>query len=166
MFTLSTHIELPIAHRLPGAYSGLCVGNISKDGKENFPKDNLGIIHGHNYNVTFQVSTNKMNNDFMVMDFKQIKKIIHEEMDQYDHSLILKDGDALIDFYKKEYEKRGIDITKTRLFIWKQAPTAEYMAYYWYQIFIKKFKEVGIDVTKLAITVEETSHNSVTYTEE
>ena len=23
MFTLSTHIELPIAHRLPGAYSGL-----------------------------------------------------------------------------------------------------------------------------------------------
>lgn len=166
MFTLSTHIELPIAHRLPGAYSGLCVGNVSKDGKENFPKDNLGIIHGHNYNVTFQVSTNKMNNDFMVMDFKQIKKIIHEEMDRYDHSLILKDGDALIDFYKKEYEKRGIDITKTRLFIWKQAPTAEYMAYYWYQIFIKKFKEVGIDVTKLTITVEETSYNSVTYTEE
>lgn len=29
MFTLSTHIELPIAHRLPEAYSGLCVGNIS-----------------------------------------------------------------------------------------------------------------------------------------
>lgn len=166
MFTLSTHIELPIAHRLPGAYSGLCVGNVSKDGKEKFPKDDLGIIHGHNYNVTFQVSTNKMNDDFMVMDFKQIKKIIHEEMDQYDHSLILKEGDALIDFYKKEYEKRKIDINKTRLFIWKQAPTAEYMAYYWYQIFIKRFKEVGIDVAKLAITVEETSHNSVTYTED
>lgn len=31
MFTLSTHIELPIAHRLPGAYSGLCVGNVSRD---------------------------------------------------------------------------------------------------------------------------------------
>lgn len=166
MFTLSTHIELPIAHRLPGAYSGLCVGNVSRDEKEKFPKDDLGMIHGHNYNITFQVSTNKMNDDFMVMDFKQIKKVIHEEMDQYDHSLILKEGDALIDFYKNEYEKRGIDINKTRLFIWKQAPTAEYMAYYWYQVFIKKFKEVGIDVTKLSITVEETSHNSVTYTED
>lgn len=166
MFTLSTHIELPIAHRLPGAYSGLCVGNVSRDEKIKFLKDNLGIIHGHNYNITFEVSTDKMNEDFMVMDFKQIKKIIHEEMDQYDHSLILKDGDALIEFYKSEYEKRDIDINTTRLFIWDQAPTAEYMAYYWYQIFMKKFKEAGIDVNKLAITVEETSHNSVTYTDD
>ena len=166
MFTLSTHIELPIAHRLPGAYSGLCVGNVSKDEKETFPKDNLGLIHGHNYVITFKVSTNKMNEDFMVMDFKKVKKIIHEEMDQYDHSLILKEGDALIDFYKSEYSKRDIDINKTRLFIWKQAPTAEYMAYYWYQIFKKKFIDAGIDVSKLVIQVEETSHNSVEYTED
>ena len=166
MFTLSTKIELPIAHRLPGAYSGLCVGNVSKDEKETFPKDNLGLVHGHNYFVTFKISTNKMNEDFMVMDFKKVKKIIHDEMDQYDHSLILKEGDALIDFYKSEYSKRDIDINKTRLFIWKQAPTAEYMAYYWYQIFKKKFIDAGIDVSKLVIQVEETSHNSVTYTED
>ena len=117
MFTLSTFIELPIAHRLPGAYSGLCVGNVSRDEKTIFPKDNVGIVHGHNYNITFEVSTNKMNQDFMVMDFKKIKKIIHEEMDQYDHSLILKEGDALINFYKKEYEDRNITINQTRLFI-------------------------------------------------
>lgn len=166
MFTLSTHIELPIAHRLPGAYSGLCVGNVSRDGKEIFPKDELGMIHGHNYNITFEVSTNKMNEDFMVMDFKKIKKIIHEEMDQYDHSLILKDGDALIEFYKKQYAKRNVDINKTRLFIWKQAPTAEYMSYYWYNRFKELFIKAGIELTKLNITVEETSHNSVTYTED
>lgn len=166
MFTLSTKIELPIAHRLPGAYSGLCVGNVSKDEKETFPKDNLGLVHGHNYFVTFKISTDKMNEDFMVMDFKKVKKIIHEEMDQYDHSLILKEGDALIDFYKSEYSKRDIDINKTRLFIWKQAPTAEYMAYYWYQVFKKKFIDAGIDVSKLIIQVEETSHNSVEYTED
>ena len=166
MFTLSTKIELPIAHRLPGAYSGLCVGNVSKDEKETFPKDNLGLVHGHNYFVTFKISTDKMNEDFMVMDFKKVKKIIHEEMDQYDHSLILKEGDALIDFYKSEYSKRDIDINKTRLFIWEQAPTAEYMAYYWYKVFKKKFIDVGIDVSKLVIQVEETSHNSVEYTED
>lgn len=166
MFTLSTHIELPIAHRLPGAYSGLCVGNISRDGKESFPKDDLGMIHGHNYNITFEVSTDKMNEDFMVMDFKKIKKIIHEEMDQYDHALILKEGDALIDFYKEEYAKRNIDIAKTRLFVWTQAPTAEYMAYYWYHRFKELFTKVGINLTKLSIRVEETSHNSVTYTED
>lgn len=166
MFTLSTKIELPIAHRLPGAYSGLCVGNVSKDEKETFPKDNLGLVHGHNYFVTFKISTNKMNEDFMVMDFKKVKKIIHEEMDQYDHSLILKEGDALIDFYKSEYSKRDIDINKTRLFIWEQAPTAEYMSYYWYKVFKKKFIDAGIDVSKLVIQVEETSHNNVEYTED
>lgn len=165
MFTLSTFIELPIAHRLPGAYSGLCVGNVSRDEKTLFPKDDLGIIHGHNYNITFEVSTNKMNEDFMVMDFKKIKKIIHEEMDQYDHSLILKAGDALIDFYNKQYENRNIDLNQTRLFIWDQAPTAEYMAYYWYHIFIDRFKKEGLEVDKLTITVEETAHNSVRYTE-
>ena len=166
MFTLSTNIELPIAHRLPGAYSGLCVGNVSRDEKEEFPKDNFGLIHGHNYFVTFEISTDKMNEDFMVMDFKKVKKLIHEEMDQYDHSLILKEGDALIDFYKTEYTKRNVDINKTRLFIWKQAPTAEYMAYYWYQVFKKKFTDAGIEVSKLVIQVEETSHNSVEYTED
>lgn len=166
MFTLSTYIELPIAHRLPGAYSGLCVGNVSRDEKEVFPKDNFGLVHGHNYNITFKVSTNVLNEDFMVLDFKKIKKIIHEEMDKYDHSLILKEGDLLIDFYKSEYLKRDIDINITRLFIWKEAPTAEYMSYYWYKIFMNRFKEVGLDICKLEITVEETSHNSVTYTED
>lgn len=165
MFTLSTHIELPIAHRLPGAYSGLCVGNVSRDGLVKFPKDDLGTVHGHNYNITFKVSTNKMNDDFMVMDFKQIKKIIHDEMDQYDHSLILKEGDALIDFYKKEYAERGINLDQTRIFVWDTAPTAEYMAYYWHQVFKKKFADAGLEVDKLSITVEETAHNSVEYTE-
>ncbi len=166
MFTLSTHIELPIAHRLPGAYSGLCVGNISRDETETFPKDELGMVHGHNYNITFKVSTDKMNDDYMVMDFKAIKKIIHEEMDKYDHSLILKEGDALIDFYKEGYEKRGVPLEKTRLYIWKEAPTAEFMAYLWFHTFKDLFAKNGIELTHLAITVEETSKNSVTYEED
>lgn len=165
MFTLSTNIELPIAHRLPEAYSGLCVGNVSRDEKEVFPKDNIGIIHGHNYIITFDISTNEMNKDFMVMDFKEVKKIIKEEMNKYDHSLILKRGDILIEFYKKEYDKRNIDLNKTRLYIWEEAPTAEYMAYKWYYTFHELFKNAGIKLSKLVITVEETSHNKVSYTE-
>lgn len=165
MFTLQTHIELPIAHRLPDAYSGLCVGNVSRDGNTIFNNADLGIIHGHNYNITFYISSNSVNSDFMVMDFKQVKSIIHSEMDKYDHALILKKGDKLIDIYTNEYAHNNIDIRDTRLYIWEEAPTAEYMAYYWYKIFMNKFKEAGINVNKLAITVEETSHNSVTYTE-
>lgn len=145
MFTLSTFIELPIATKIEG-----------------FHKQPTG----HNYNITFKVSTDKMNEDFMVMDFKKIKKIIHEEMDKYDHSLILKEGDALIDFYKEGYEKRGIPLEKTRLYIWKEAPTAEFMAYLWFHTFKDLFAKNGIELTHLAITVEETSKNSVTYEED
>lgn len=158
MYTLSTHIELPIAHRLPGAYSGLCVGNVSRDEKDVFPKDDFGMVHGHSYHITFKVSTNKMNDDYMVIDFKAIKKIIHEEMDKYENALILKKGDALLEYYKQNPEE-GLKIFK-----WNQAPTAEYMSYLWWTVFDKKFKEKGIDVEKLEITVEETSHNSVSYT--
>ena len=158
MYTLSTHIELPIAHRLPGAYSGLCVGNVSRDEKDTFPKDDFGIVHGHSYHITFKVSTNKMNDDHMVIDFKAIKKIIHEEMDKYENALILKKGDALLEYYKQNPEE-GL-----KIFEWNQAPTAEYMSYLWWTVFDKKFKEKGIDIEKLEITVEETSHNSVSYT--
>jgi len=165
MFTLSTTIELPIAHRLPEAFSGLCVGNVARDGETTFPKDDMGIVQGHNYFITFDISTEVMNDDFMVMDFKKIKKLIHEHMDQYDHSLILKAGDALIRFYQTEYLRKGVDFTKLRLFVWDVAPTAEYMAYKWYKDFVEIFKQAGIVLSKLVITVEETSHNKVSYTE-
>lgn len=164
MFTLSTNIELPIAHRLTSAYSGLCVGNLDREGNR-LNDDNFGVIHGHNYFITFEISTNEMNKDFMVMDFKKVKKIIHQEMDKYDHSMILKKGDPLIDFYKKEYNKRNIDFNITRVYEWKEAPTAEYMSYKWYNELYKVFSEEGIRISKLAVTVEETSHNKVTYTE-
>ena len=106
-----------------------------------------------------------MNEDFMVMDFKKVKKIIHQEMDQYDHALILKEGDRLISFYKEEYAKREVPLEQTRLFVWKQAPTAEYMAYLWYGVFLSAFRAADISVTRLVVTVEETSHNKVSYTE-
>lgn len=166
MYTLSTTIELPIAHRLPGAYSGLCVGNRGRDETELFPAGDFGFCHGHNYFITFEVSTNTMNKDFMVMDFKQIKKLIHSEMDKYDHSTILKSGDWLIDKYKEECLNRNVDFNNTRLYVWDYAPTAEYMAYKWYQDFKSIFNKAGIKLSKLNIIVEETSHNKVSYTED
>ena len=165
MFTLSTNIELPIAHRLPEAYSGLCVGNVDRQGYVINECPDLKVIHGHNYIVTFDISTNDLNEDFMVMDFKKVKKLIHQEMDRYDHSLILQEDDALVNVYKAEYLANGIDINKIRFYTWKQAPTAEYMAYKWYYDFRRIFESAGIKISKLVITVEETSHNKVSYTE-
>ena len=150
-FTLKTSIELPIAHRLSSAYSGLCVGNIGTDGK---PSEGNPIYHGHNYHVIISVITSSINNDYMVADFKLIKKIIHEYFDQYDHSLILKKGDPLLEFYKD-------NSLNSRLFVWDYNPTAEYMSLLWMQEMKKRLSEIIPDV-KVKICVEETKNNSVT----
>ena len=174
MYTIETSIELPIAHCLyRGAYSGLCCGNVYRDKSSDGEKERyeLGneifpIVHGHNYFIKVSLQSNQFDKNGMVLDFKQLKKIIHNELDQYDHSLILTPDNPLCKAYIKNFKENNIDVGRSRLFIWDENPTAEYMAYYWYQIFINKFKKAGIDVCRLAVTVEETSHNSVTYTED
>lgn len=174
MFTLSTSIELPIAHCLyRGAYSGLCCGNVYRDKTNDGEKEryDLGdkifpIVHGHNYVITVSLQSNQLDKNGMVLDFKHLKKIIHNELDQYDHSLILTPDNPLCKAYIKNFKENNIDVERSRLFIWDENPTAEYMAYYWYQVFKDKFIKEGIKLSKLVIQVEETSHNSVEYTED
>lgn len=173
MYNIETNIELPIAHCLyRGAYSGLCCGNVYRDMTNDGQKEryDLGdkvfpIIHGHNYVVTVSLMSNELDNNGMVVDFKKLKKIIHEEMDQYDHSMILTPDNPLVDAYKKNFEENGVDLERSRLFIWSENPTAEYMAKKWYNDLKFAFALNRITVDKLIVTVEETSHNSVSYTE-
>ena len=149
MYSIETFIELPIA--ISNTYNK--EGNI------------LPTLTGYNYFVTVSVTSNKLDKNGMILDFKQFKKIIHSELDQYDHSLILTPDNPLCKAYIDNFKNNGVDLNRSRLFIWDEAPTAEYMAYKWYNDFMKLFTKAGIEITKLAITVEETSHNSVTYTE-
>lgn len=155
MYTLTTTLELPIAHRLETAFSGLCVGNVGIDKN---PSHGNPVVHGHNYYVTFDVSSRVLNSDGMIVDFKKIKEILHETFDKYDHSLILKENDPLTEFYKNNSKN-------SRVFTWEQNPTAEHMSYVWYYEIIDKLRNLIPDV-KLRVSVEETSHNKVTYEED
>jgi len=154
MYTLTTTLELPIAHRLETAFSGLCVGDVGFDEKPTYGKP---AIHGHNYILTFEISSNHLNGDDMVVDFKKIKKILHDEFDMFDHSLILKKDDPMFDYYRD-------NSLNSRVFFWERNPTAEYMAYRWYHQLLPTLKDLIPDV-KLRISVEETSHNKITYEE-
>lgn len=172
MYTISTFVELPIAHCLyRGAYSGLCCGNVYRDKGQCDGKDDrydLGdkafpIIHGHNYLITVKVSSEELDKNGMVVDFKKMKKILHNYFDQYDHSMILTPDNPLVEAYKKNFEENSIDFERSRLFVWDENPTAEYMAAYWTKIVKKLFTDEGLKVEKVSVTVEETTHNSVTY---
>ena len=102
MYKISTHIELPIAHTLDGAYSGLCCGNVYRDKKNDSEQDRydlndlvLPILHGHNYFVTITLQCKDVINNNMVIDFKEMKKIVKNYFDQFDHAMILKKGNPL-----------------------------------------------------------------------
>lgn len=163
--TIETKIELPIAHSLQGAYTGLCVGNVSRDGKTVFDLKSglIPIIHGHNYVVTikFSVDSENLDKNGMVVDFKRMKKVIHDYFDKYDHSMILQKDHPLVDIYRKNYKDRHVDLEETRLFVWDENPTAEYMALKWQKELEWVFCEL-IEIGKLEISVEETIHNKVT----
>ena len=173
MYKIETYMELPIAHCLyRGAYSGLCCGNVCRD--ENDDKDanryDLGdnifpILHGHNYIIGVSLYAEELDKNNMVVDFKKMKKIIKKELNQYDHSMILTPDNPLCKAYVQNFKENNVPLERTRLFIWDQNPTAEYMAYIWYQRLMEVFQEAGIEVDKLVITVEETAHNKVSYTE-
>lgn len=173
MYSIETKIELPIAHCLyRGAYSGLCCGNVYRDMTDDGIKEryDLGdkifpIVHGHGYFVTITLSSNELDKNGMVVDFKLMKKIIHKYFDQYDHSLILTPDNPLTKAYIQNFKENNIDIERSRLFIWDENPTAEYMSKYWHQKMLEQFEEVGLKVEKLTIKVEETSNNSVYYSE-
>lgn len=147
MYKISTFIELPIAV------------------SSRWESGNIPTLYGFNYNITVNLYSDELDENGMVVDFKLMKKIIHGYFDQYDHSMILTPDNPLVAAYKKNYEENGIDFERSRVFVWPENPTAEYMAKYWHGVMVKKLEENGLKVKGLKITVEETSHNSVTYTE-
>ena len=174
MYRITTNIELPIAHCLyRGAYSGLCCGNVYRDLKNDGEKDRyelgnkvLPVLHGHNYVVTISLSSEELDKNGMIVDFKKMKKIIHSYFDQFDHSMILTPDNPLVEVYKKNFKENGIDFERSRVFVWSENPTAEYMSKYWFEKVKESFTNEGLKLTHLAITVEETSKNSVTYEED
>lgn len=184
MYKLKTSIELPIAHCLyRGAYSGLCCGNVYRDKGQCDGKNDrydlgdkvLPILHGHNYIITITVESENLDKNNMVIDFKQLKKVIHEYFDQYDHSMILTPDNPLVEVYKKNFAENGIDFERSRLFVWPENPTAEYMSKYWHdcltELLNKEMHKTWLlnnnacIMDSLTVEVEETTHNSVTYTD-
>ena len=77
-------------------------------------------LHGHSYKVAVECFCDKLNDAGMVVDFKLLKKIIRETIeDKYDHSCILRECDPLKDAIVKE---------SGNVHVVKENPTAEWMA--------------------------------------
>lgn len=97
-WTIVTNIELPVA--FPA-----------------FPdSEDITPLTGSNIFVTVELTSNKLDENGMVIDFKKMKKILHEVFNKYDHSLILPKDCKLAKAYKENFEKNGIDYSRSRIY--------------------------------------------------
>lgn len=144
MHKLETQIEFEAAHRLydTATYSEECRNN----------------IHGHSYKVKYVIG-GELNDAGMVIDFKLLKKIIRETVEQpYDHSCILKRSDPLCNEIIGNCKK---------VHIVDENPTAEWMSKFYFDLVQTALVENGITNCKvLECRVQETEHNIAIYTED
>lgn len=145
MYQIETTISFEAAHRLYG------VNTYSKECSDS--------IHGHSYKVTVYVARSDLNDSGMVIDFKLIKKIIKEIIEnKYDHSLILRDIDPLVSVIQTTAPEQKLNIVLDN-------PTAEWMAQTMYYDLSKAVNSIDQWISIAMVSVQETENNIATYFE-
>ncbi len=87
MFRITREISFSYGHRLLN-YKGKCAN-----------------LHGHNGRVWVEVSSEKLNDEGMVMDFYKIREAVESWINEtIDHKMILCEKDPFIEILKKEGE--------------------------------------------------------------
>jgi len=108
-------------------------------------------LHGHNYEVKIGLSSDKLDDRGMVVDFGDIKKYVKSFIDKWwDHGLILNREDPLISILKDSNQK---------IYIVDENPTAEYMASSLFAYVKRKFSNIDY------IKVQETPTGTCEYYE-
>ncbi len=101
-FRVKKIFEIAYAHRL-FKYNGKC---------EN--------LHGHNAKIEVIIESKRLDNQSMVMDFGDIKKIVGKWLDEnLDHATLLHKDDPLVNVLKQHNQK---------IFIFNENPTAEFIS--------------------------------------
>lgn len=135
MYRIRKEFKFEGAHRLTSSYSERCQH-----------------IHGHSYRVEVFMTAAKLNNDGMVLDFKELKDIgIAKVIDEFDHALVLnvEDTSAEAEVCRVDKSRRVIDFPYN--------PTAENMARFFYHQIESLMKEAHIQVKLEKVRVWETA---------
>jgi 6-pyruvoyltetrahydropterin/6-carboxytetrahydropterin synthase len=98
-------------------------------------------LHGHNFLVEVTVAGNALNEEDLLIDFRDLKKWINEILDHLDHKYLNE-----VEVFK--------DIN----------PSSERIARYIYDRLMKKFQTLNLVLTVSRVTVWESDNARVTYT--
>ena len=151
MYQLNTYTELEIGHRLMSSYAVRCRN-----------------LHGHKYCVDICVESDGLNKDGMVIDFKRLKEIVKQQLDDpWDHSFTLHKDDPLTPAISQ-------DPTTARFHVLPENPTLEYMVKLWYgdlkealiELHERHPEAIAEGARLKYIKASETTKNTCTYSED
>lgn len=113
-------------------------------------------VHGHNFILEVTVKSEKLNQNDMVIDFSDLKRLVNSIIDTWDHGMFLNQNDELVNTKVTEYCK--IHYTDND-------PTAEVLCKFLFDVCKKKgFLPEGVLVDKISLW--ETSTSKSEYKEE
>ena len=124
-WTIAVSGKFAAAHRLVG-YPGACVN-----------------VHGHTWKVEVGVKVGKLDDLGMGIDFKLLKAALGKILDEFDHAILMKEGDEVF---------KGIECMKRVEF--PDNPTAEVIAMYIYN----RMKGEGWDVAYVRVWESENAY--------
>lgn len=75
MFSVTKTFRVPVGHRL-SLHLGLCKN-----------------VHGHNLKLEICVKSKVLNDNWMVIDFSDLKQIVNKIIEKWDHTLLLNEND-------------------------------------------------------------------------
>lgn len=142
MYIVEATITFEAAHRLYGVdtYSSEC-------------RDS---VHGHSYKVRAKIGRETLNDAGMVVDFKLLKKTMKVIEEQYDHSIILRSADPLVEAFRTLAPEQKLNVVD-------DSPTAEWMAEMYYNQLVSEFTAVDCNLIVVSVSVQETEKNIATF---
>jgi len=79
------------------------------------------LPHGHSRKVELVISSDHLDDNDMVCDFKALKLAVEEYLDQYDHALMVNSNDPILESLPEQYQTRLIVLEN-------EDPTTEVLA--------------------------------------
>ena len=110
-------------------------------------------FHGHSYLWEVTVESEKLSDNGMVVDFKDLKKAMIQVLEPLDHAMVLSLQDPLV-LEKTVNDLNDIFVATNganpRLILWHNNPTAESFAQ-WAAIEIQTLLPIGVTITKVRV---------------
>jgi 6-pyruvoyltetrahydropterin/6-carboxytetrahydropterin synthase len=139
MYRVERRFTLPVGHRL-SLHKGRC-----------------SSIHGHNLVVLVGVMSEKLNENYMVIDFSHLKAVVDGLLDQLDHCLMINKTDFKIG---EELTKLGMRVMHV-----DYDPTAEKISEDLYIQIKRTLEKMYRRVQLEYVTVYENENSKATYRE-